>query len=215
MTTTDQFPATLIISNNQKKTEDEISNLCRPLNNLPSDNNPDILTIGQSSGWGIDVVRKIKNFLSQKPLTHHNKIILIHQAQNLNTESQNALLKTLEEPGPDNYFILTAPNLSSLLATIISRVKIVKVQQQVSAPSENLLLITGNPKTDLLKSEQITQNKNMVLNILEDQLLLQKQLLIKNPTLQNSQNINKIIKTISMIKHNVDPKSALDYYFLY
>jgi type II secretory pathway component PulF len=28
------------------------------------------------------------------------------------------------------------------------------------------------------------------------------------------ENINKIIKAVSMIRHNVDPKSALDYYFL-
>lgn len=214
MTTVGNFQSTLIVSNNFSVIRKQISLICLSLENLPTPNNPDILNIDQNSGWGIDVIRKIKNFLSQKPFCHQNKIVIISDAQQLNLESQNALLKTLEEPGKDNYLILTAPNSSALLPTIISRVHIIKAASSNQVPKTDLLSISHNIQTNLLSSEKIAQNKNQILSILEEQLLLQKQQLLNHPTPIKAGHINKIIKAISMIKHNVDPKSALDYYFL-
>lgn len=49
------------------------------------------------------------------------KIGVIHDADRMNTEAQNAFLKTLEEPPPQTYFILTTGNPSALLPTTRSR----------------------------------------------------------------------------------------------
>lgn len=49
------------------------------------------------------------------------KIGIIHEADRMNTEAQNAFLKTLEEPPPQTYFILTTGNPSALLPTTRSR----------------------------------------------------------------------------------------------
>ena len=49
------------------------------------------------------------------------KIGVIHDADRMNSEAQNALLKTLEEPPPDTLLILETGNPGSLLPTIRSR----------------------------------------------------------------------------------------------
>ena len=52
---------------------------------------------------------------------NHRKFGLIHDADRMNTEAQNALLKTLEEPPPETTMILTVANPSALLPTTRSR----------------------------------------------------------------------------------------------
>ena len=115
------FPSTLIISSDQSAIDCLINQICTQINNQISTNNPDIFILNQDTGWTIESIRQIKHFISQKPFNHSNKIIIIYQADNLNSESQNAILKTLEEPGNDNYLILTTSKPSKLLPTIISR----------------------------------------------------------------------------------------------
>ncbi|MFA5828228.1 MAG: hypothetical protein WC841_02620 [Candidatus Shapirobacteria bacterium] len=208
------FPSTIIVSSDPTLLSKKLNELCKKLNNKISANNPDIFTIGPLSGWGIDTVRAINSFLSKKPFQHLNKIVLIRDAQNLQTEAQNALLKNLEEPGADNFIILTTNNSASLLPTIISRCEVIKIRSfSLSAPPQ-ALVITGFPATDFLTSDQIAQHKEDVLSYLEGQISLFQKKLIKNPSKETGLQIKKIIKAIQMIKSNVDPKSALDYIML-
>lgn len=209
------FPSTLIISSDQSAIDCLINQICTQINNQISTNNPDIFILNQDTGWTIESVRQIKHFISQKPFNHSNKIIIIYQADNLNSESQNAILKTLEEPGNDNYLILTTSKPSKLLPTIISRCQAVKLKNKPKTISENCFLITHQIKKDLLTSETISKDKNQVLPFLENQLKIYQNLLIKNPSSDNSHTIQRILKTIAMIEANVDPKSALDFLFLF
>ena len=55
------------------------------------------------------------------------KIGIIHDADAMNDEAQNALLKTLEEPGPGVIFILTTGNPAALLPTTRSRCQLLPV----------------------------------------------------------------------------------------
>jgi len=209
------FPSTLIISSDQSAIDCLINQICTQINNQISTNNPDIFILNQDTGWTIESIRQIKHFISQKPFNHSNKIIIIYQADNLNSESQNAILKTLEEPGNDNYLILTTSKPSKLLPTIISRCQTIKLKNSPKIISENCFLITHQIKKDLLTSETISKDKNQVLPFLENQLKIYQNLLIKNPSSDNSHTIQRILKTIAMIEANVDPKSALDFLFLF
>ena len=56
-----------------------------------------------------------------KPYHGHAKVFIIDEAELLAPEAQNLLLKTLEEPPPDTYFILVTTRPDSLLPTIRSR----------------------------------------------------------------------------------------------
>jgi len=208
------FPSTIIIGQNQELINHQIDQFCFDLNHKFDQNNPDIFIINQDTGWGIDQVRKIKNWLSQKPFAHQSKIVIIFDSQNLNTEAQNAILKNLEEPGDNNYFILTVNKNSSLLKTVISRCHQIKLSKVDKNPSKEIIKISSNLNSNLLLSEQLGKNKEDILPLLQDQLFYFQQSLIKNPNKQTVVLIGKIIKAINMINANVDPKSALDFVFL-
>lgn len=60
------------------------------------------------------------------PAVGSYKVYVIDNAEDLNVESQNALLKTLEEPPSYVCIILITENIQTFLPTVISRVKQVK-----------------------------------------------------------------------------------------
>ena len=69
----------------------------------------------------IEQIRNLENFLYQSSSDNLPKFVLIDSADDLNNNSANALLKVLEEPKLNTYFILISHQLSNLLPTIISR----------------------------------------------------------------------------------------------
>jgi DNA polymerase III delta prime subunit len=121
------------------------------------------------------------------------------------------LLKILEEPGPNNYIILSVNKIKSILPTVISRCQIINVLDNNPKKIKKNIEITGNIIKDLALSEKLGKNKEEILPLLENELHFLQQDLIKNPNSRNSNLIEKIIKAIQMIKANVDPRSALDY----
>jgi DNA polymerase-3 subunit delta' len=69
----------------------------------------------------IDDIRKLKTSLSSSSLSDEPRFTIIDEVEFLNINSANALLKTLEEPSDNNYFILINNQQSNLLETISSR----------------------------------------------------------------------------------------------
>ena len=209
------FPSTLFTSTDSHLIQTNIDKICQQLNNEINPNNPDIFIINETTGWAIESVRLLKKWLSQKPFNHKNKIIIIYQVDQFSLESQNALLKSLEEPGDNNYFFLTTNKPSKIINTIISRCQIIKLKNDFFLSKDTKpLVISDQIKTNLIQSENISKDKNQVLPFLESQLKTYQQLILKNPTAKNSQIIQKILKSINMIEANVDPRSALDFLFL-
>lgn len=69
-------------------------------------------------------VREILDFLSLAS-GGQKRVIIIDQADAMNAQASNALLKTLEEPPADVYFILTTTDVRLLMPTIRSRSQII------------------------------------------------------------------------------------------
>ena len=69
----------------------------------------------------IDDVRKLKSVLSRSSLSTNPRFTIIDEVEFLNANSSNALLKTLEEPSVNNYFILINNQQAELIDTISSR----------------------------------------------------------------------------------------------
>ena len=63
----------------------------------------------------------VGEFLSLKPLEGGWRVVLLREAHRMNRESQNALLKTLEEPGPATLLALETSRPELLLETTRSR----------------------------------------------------------------------------------------------
>lgn len=69
----------------------------------------------------IESIRELLPVWGQPPNGGGTRVTVVVEAQNLNGNSANALLKTLEEPRPGNVFVLTAPQRERLLETLVSR----------------------------------------------------------------------------------------------
>ena len=69
----------------------------------------------------IDDVRNIQKFLSKSTYKSNIKIVLIDNAEYLNVNSSNALLKSLEEPNDNTFFFIINNNSKRILSTIKSR----------------------------------------------------------------------------------------------
>jgi DNA polymerase-3 subunit delta' len=75
----------------------------------------------------IDVVREfIIEKISAKPTLSQRKVYVISEAERLNDESQNCLLKVLEEPPAYCTIILLCTRMEKLLATTKSRCRIIR-----------------------------------------------------------------------------------------
>ena len=81
----------------------------------------DIKTNKYKKEISVDQIRKIDSFIYQSSINNLPKIILIENADKLNRNSSNALLKILEEPTKNTFIILISHQISNLLPTIRSR----------------------------------------------------------------------------------------------
>jgi DNA polymerase-3 subunit delta' len=79
------------------------------------------LEIPNANDIKINSIREIQKYLSLKSNLLQKRVVIISNAELMNEASQNALLKNLEEPPEDTYFILTTNNINALRETIRSR----------------------------------------------------------------------------------------------
>lgn len=63
----------------------------------------------------------VGDFLALKPMEGGWRVVILRDADRMNEEAQNALLKTLEEPGTDTLLVLVASRPEALLPTTRSR----------------------------------------------------------------------------------------------
>ncbi len=75
----------------------------------------------------IGTIREWQRDISLKPYEGRKRVFILHDAERLNEEASNAMLKTLEEPPPFATIMLIA-NTSNLLSTIVSRCQSIRLR---------------------------------------------------------------------------------------
>ncbi len=114
---------------------------CRTCRRIASGNHPDVRIASletQAAGvkasdaarqkdLKIDTIRAWQRDIALKPYEGHRRVFILHDAERLNEEASNAMLKTLEEPPPFALLILVANN-TNLLSTIVSRCQIIRLR---------------------------------------------------------------------------------------
>ncbi len=96
--------------------------VCQSCKKLLSGNHPDVLILKPAGAFiKIDQVRSLRRDLRFAPLEKGRRFIIINDAQTMNTEAANAILKILEEPPNNTHIILTATQTTDLLPTVVSR----------------------------------------------------------------------------------------------
>ncbi|MDH4184419.1 MAG: DNA polymerase III subunit [Nitrospinota bacterium] len=126
---------------------------CGPCLKTQHENNPDLLILAPmvrdkkvKEEIDIATVRGLISRLGFKPYEASRKVAIIKDADRLNLDAANALLKTLEEPSADTVLILTASNPARLPATIISRCRALRFNP---APVEVMVdYLTSNKGVD-------------------------------------------------------------------
>lgn len=112
----------LVISKNSKLVKKYIDNL--KVDNLFFEITP------STKEYSIDDIKNIKK--EAKIFNPQTRIYFLENFHLSSIPAQNSFLKLLEEPPSNVQFVLTTNNKNSLLPTIVSRVKIVKLQEEKS-----------------------------------------------------------------------------------
>ena len=84
--------------------------------------------------------REIIKALSLKPFESKYKVMIIWQPELMHPFGANAILKILEEPAPNTFFILVTNAADKLLPTIVSRTQIVTVPLLKDEEVEQILI---------------------------------------------------------------------------
>ncbi len=111
---------------------------CRSCHQAIEHNQPDIIYIGREEevedkktgeiklekpkSISVDEIRsQLNNDIAIKPYSSKYKIYIVDNAERMNQQAQNALLKTIEEPPSYGVILLLTTNADSFLPTILSR----------------------------------------------------------------------------------------------
>jgi DNA polymerase-3 subunit delta' len=113
---------------------------CGHCTRVLSEVHPDVQTFGpEGFTYPVDSIREMVVSASQSPLVARRRVFIVREADRITERSQNALLKTLEEPNPSLTWILVAVALEAFLPTLLSRSRIVEFAGIESAVLENLV----------------------------------------------------------------------------
>jgi len=85
---------------------------------------PDVLLIKRPDDKSEIVIAQTRELVRQvgyRPFEGRSRVVIVEGAEELGTDSQDALLKTLEEPPPRNVFVLVTARPNLLATTVRSR----------------------------------------------------------------------------------------------
>ena len=181
MISSDKFPKTLMLTGNRgvgkstmishlmhyyfdRKTYNENENISSNesffLNQFIENSFPNILYLNGSDyrNVRVDDIRKIINDLNKSPIKKDKRFIILDDIDSFNINSLNALLKIIEDPGKNNFFILINNKSNKLLNTIKSR----SIEIKIMINNKDRLSIS----TSLLKhfSQDKIFDENLVLS---------------------------------------------------
>ncbi len=207
----------LFVSKNKKNALDYALNFL----NKKNISKFDISLTEEEKQIGIGDIKKIKQIAYFKPSKGKEKAIIISAVQGLTIEAQNSLLKLLEEPPANTIIILLIESKDSVLETIQSRCKIIKInnkeEEEINEKYSKLLNSLEKAKIgEKLKiAEDLAKNKEEALKAIEKMILITRDKLLKSGDNNLIEKINKLQKAYTIIKNtNVNLRLALENLFL-
>lgn len=107
--------------------EDKPCGTCVPCTKISRHTHPDVTVYGREKVPNVAEIRAMREDMFLLPGEGQRKIAVILGADRLNPQSQNALLKILEEPPPYALFFLVTAEGTGVLETIRSRCQILRL----------------------------------------------------------------------------------------
>ena len=158
---------------------------CESCIKFNANSNPDFnIIIPDGKSIKIEQIRNLQNKIVEKPIISNKKVYIIDNADLMSEESQNCLLKTLEEPPEYAMIILIASNENRILQTIKSRCVIIRFEDLTNDEISQILNtkdmeIIKLCEGSVAKSEAITQKKEVF-----DKLKIIGDLLVNNSLIE-------------------------------
>ena len=137
--------------------------ICRDCRKVFRAVHPDVLftdpTGAKAPAIKVDQVREIIATAHLAPSEGKSKVYVLRQADKMNPQAQNALLKLLEEPPSSACFILACENAASLLPTVRSRCETLQINAEAAPVSKEmrgvaadyLRALSGGSRTQLIR----------------------------------------------------------------
>jgi DNA polymerase III subunit delta' len=89
---------------------------------------------------GVDEVRTLVRRASMRPTLGHHQVLVVEDADRITERGADALLKAIEEPAPRTVWLLCAPTLDDVVATIRSRCRHLHLATPTQAAVAKLLV---------------------------------------------------------------------------
>ena len=152
--------------------------------------------------------RNINDFLGITPSIAINKVVLILNAQTMNNECQNALLKNLEEPAPNTYIIMVTDLSNVLLETIYSRCQIFNIPNLSSKEMNAWLSKRGISEINFNDFPSFYTPLKIIEDIENDRhLIFKKFISVISDYINNKSDIGSLIKDLSSMDINLITKT--------
>lgn len=155
----------------------------------------------------IDDIRKIKEFLNQKPVYLDYKIVFLLDAHKINKEATNSFLKILEEPPNYAFIFLLTTKQDNLASTILSRVVKFEIFSDKIYKNKDEINIEEFLKGDIYNKfdfcNQFIYDKDKAISFLDEFLVY----LYQENILQNLEKIKKIVYYKKILnKSHINPQ---------
>lgn len=167
----------------------------------------DISIIESEKAVGIALVRDFQKRIYLKPFKSEQKAVILKAGNGLTLESQNALLKVLEEPPKNTFIIILVETAESILPTIISRCKIISLNKDILEKKDLvqyekiLSQIKNSGVGDRLGlAQDKSKDKETALQFIEGLILAAENLLQENPNKELLQVARLLQKTYTETK---------------
>ena len=177
---------------------------------LLNNTNQDILFIKAEENKNIKIedIRNLKSIISRSSLSNNPRFIIVDEVEFINENSVNALLKSLEEPTANNFFILINNKQADLIKTISSRCLITNVflNQTETSFVINYLLERNNIESLMEFDPNLTPGLFFRFNEIFLKLNLNKKdnILVKINKLLNAYKKNKDNVIINLVLYLID-----------
>ena len=143
-----------------------------------ANSNPDFsIIVPDGKSIKIEQIRNLQARIVEKPISSSKKVYIIDDADTMTEESQNCLLKTLEEPPEYAMIILIASNENRMLQTIKSRCVIIRFEDLTNEEISQILHTNDQDiirlcEGSVAKADTISEKREMFaqLKIIADYL---------------------------------------------
>jgi DNA polymerase-3 subunit delta' len=126
------------------KNSDDACEVCASCKSIENGNFPDVMVLSPDKNvLKIEQMREIKQTAYLKPMVGRKRIFIIDQAEKMNEEAANSLLKILEEPPSFTHIILITHNPYLILPTLRSRCQDLGFAQISKQDIEKVLVEKG------------------------------------------------------------------------